>query len=300
MNSVYFNENGITSTEANFLANIAKELQQSATERLSNIKFYNTYVAVIGSNEKQLMSEGVNNVDFIQEDLNIISEMNSFCAWIREAIKEKENAYNTTKNIEFLDWIKTNNIIFEERPKCPEKIKSVSESDIINVWDINKRNHYLKLEAYAATFGKYIHPDGKISDARKNAHNAINKPICKEGSGRDTILYYMKESIDIEKVEKLFINLQSQHRTYEKELNKMKAEIKDSVNELTRKLNEQYQKDLDAYEEENRKFQTKWLSLRNTYNTWMTNELERISKLKIAIPDALKETFKNLKSISSK
>ena len=36
--------------------------------------------------------------------------------------------------------------------------------------------------------------------------------------------------------------------------------------------------------------------MRSEFNTWQKNELERISKLKIAIPDTLKETFNVVKN----
>ena len=91
MNNVYFSENGITSTEGNYLANISKELLEAANGRLANVRFFNTSVAVIGSNDRQYMSMGNTDLSFILTDLETVCNMNSFCAWIREAIKEKEN-----------------------------------------------------------------------------------------------------------------------------------------------------------------------------------------------------------------
>ena len=70
--------------------NIAKELQKAAAERLDSVKFFQTSVAVIGSSEKQLMSDGTRDLAFITSDLELIASMNAFCAWVREAIKEKE------------------------------------------------------------------------------------------------------------------------------------------------------------------------------------------------------------------
>lgn len=40
MNNVYFSTVGLSSTEANFLANIAKEQIQRTEERLNGVKFY--------------------------------------------------------------------------------------------------------------------------------------------------------------------------------------------------------------------------------------------------------------------
>lgn len=36
------------------------------------------------------MTVGQKSLDFIKDDLEKVAAMNSFCAWVREAIKEKE------------------------------------------------------------------------------------------------------------------------------------------------------------------------------------------------------------------
>lgn len=297
MNNVYFSNEGMTSTECNYLCNIAKEMQQAATERLNSVKFFKTSVAVIGSNEKQLMSEGNHSVDFIPRDLKTVAAMNAFCAWGREAIKEKEAQMTTLDRLSVEEWAEQNGYVLTERPSCPKDPKIVTEKDVIDSWDINKRNKYLRLEAFAATYGKYIHVDGAYSTARKKAHQAVNMKITKEGSGRDMVLYYTEETVPIEIVDMMFLSLQDTYRNYEKELNQMKAEIKESVNELTRKAYEQYEVDSDNYKTALREFTAAWNEARAKFTTWRTNESERISKLKITIPDALKETYKALKEV---
>lgn len=295
MTNVYFSESGLTSTSASYYANIAKELQNAATERLNSVKFFSTSVAVIGSNEKQKMSEGTTDLSFIHKDLQLLANMNAFCAWVREAIKEKDEQTRFTNCINIEDWAKERGIEIPISPFHPKDPEVPSETDIINSWDINRRNKYLHLEAFAATYGKYIHTDGAYSKARKKAHTALNNPITKEGTGRDMILYYTEETIAIDQVDALFLSLQDQYRSYEKELNQMKAEIKDAVNEASRKACEQYQLNLDEYKEKNREYNIAWSNLRSLYLNWRTNELERISKLKITIPSNLKDTFEIIK-----
>lgn len=297
MTNIYFSSNGITSTEGNYLCNIAKESQEAATERLNGVKFFNTSVAVIGSNEKQLMSEGNSDLEFIKQDLETLASMNAFCAWIREAIKEKDSqiAFINAMNIEV--WAKENGINIPVAPVCPTDPCLISEKAVIDAWDANKRNRYLCLEAYAAAFGKYIHPKGTYSEARKEAHVALNNPITKEGAGRDMVLYYTEPSVSIDTVDSLFMALQEQHRSYEKELNQMKAEIKETVNDLTRQAFDQHQIALDNWKKECRTFNADWTELRSKFSKWRTNELERISNLKITIPEALKPVFKMLKEV---
>lgn len=295
MNNVYFGTDGMTSTSANFYCNIAKELTERANNRLNSVRFYNTSVAIIGSSDKQLMHSGINSLDFIESDLEAVAQMNSFCAWVREALKEKEAQQKAVNNMDLEDWIKQEGIEAPDFISYPKDPKLVNEQDVINSWDINKRNKYLKLEAFAATIGKYIHPNSSYGEARKKVHEIYNKPIASKGEGRDTVLYYSEPSVSIEEVDNMFLHLQNLYRGYEKELNQMKADIKEEVNNLNRKLYDKHAIEIDEYKSSQKEYEAKMTDLRNQFHTWRINELERISKLKITVPDALKSIFKIIK-----
>jgi hypothetical protein len=296
MNNCYFSNEGMTSTTANYYANIAKELQNAALERLNSVTFYNISIAVIGSSEKQIMSEGNPCLDFIMDDLLTVSSMNAFCAWVREAIKEKEEQQRSVFRMSMEEWAKIQGLELPVMPVMPKNTATYTEQDVINSWDINRRNKYLRIEAFAATFGKYIHPEGAYSKARKKAHTALNNPITTTGEGRDMVLYYTESSVDINAVDSLFLALQDQYRSYEKELNQLKAEIKETVNAVIRDQQEAYEKEVDAWKAANNEFNAKWNEMRSRFNVWQKNELERIAKLKIAIPDTLKDSFKIVKN----
>ena len=297
MNSVFFGQEGMTSTSANYYANIAKELQEAAAERLNNLRFFNASVAVIGSDNKQLMIAGNTDLNSIEEDLQMQSSMFTFCAWVREAIKVKEEMQRNVQRLDIEAWAEEQGITLPESPKYPATVEDPSTKDVIDSWDINKRTRYLRLDTFAAHYGKLIHPKGAYSNARKEAHTAVNQPIVKEGAGRDMVLYYREPSVDIKKVDSKFLELQDKYRQYEKELNQMKAEIQDTINELTRRAYEEYQAKIDEWKELNKAYNSAWAELRAKYNTWKTNELERISKLKITIPDNLKATFKVIREV---
>lgn len=297
MTNVYFNEKGITSTEGNHLCNIAKELQQAAINRLNSVKFFDTTISVIGSNERQLMSSGNTSLDFIEEDLQLVASLNAFCAWVREAIKEKDEQISKVNNRRMEDWATEQGIDTPLMPSYPEEPKEFTETDVMNSWDINKRNKYLKLEAFASTYGKFIHPEGSYNNARKNAHNAVNNPITKEGTGRDMLLYYKEPSVSIQDVDKMFLTLQEKHREYEKELNCMKAELKETMNDWNRQASGEFQKLQDEYNAKCREYNSAINNLRTKFLAWKRDENERISKLKITIPDSLKATFKIIKEV---
>lgn len=295
MNNVYFGEKGITSTEGNYLANVAKEKIQSLVDKLDNIKLYETKVSVIGSSQQQLLNKGIDNLEWIEDTLNHIAKMNSFCAWIREAIKEKQKQLDDIETYTVTKWARIYEIQLPTQPVLANNNSEVTEEVVINSFDINKRNKYLKLEAYASTFGKYIHPNGTLSRARKAAFNAENNPIYREGSGADTVLYYQNPTISIEEIDINFLNLQNIYRSYEKELNKMKAEIKDTVSKLNIEKEQQRVQFVEDYSIANKKYHEELNKITCQFNKWQISERNRIAQLKIIIPDDLKDIYQKIK-----
>lgn len=293
--SVFFGNEGLTSTSANYYANVAQEMIQAATERLNSVRFYQVFVASIGGGEKQLMTVGQTSLDFIKDDLEKSAEMNSFCAWVREAIKKKEELISYTTACSIEKWARENNVEIPEQPQYPDSPIKADEKEVMDSWDANKRNKYLRLEAFASTYGKYIHPKGAFSKARKEVHAAENCPIYKEGSGRDLILYYQDPTIEVEKVDNMFMSLQDTYRSYEKELNALKAELKEEVNKLSNTQEQEYREKMAEFKAKYDKYTSELGELRSRFNSWKTSEMERISKLKIALPKNLLDIFEEIR-----
>lgn len=293
--SIFFGNEGLTSTSANYYANVAQEMIQAATERLNSVKFYQVSVASIGGGEKQLMTVGQASLDFIKEDLEKSAEMNSFCAWVREAIKKKEELISCTTSCSIEQWAKENGVEIPEQPQYPNQPLKANEKEVMDSWDTNKRNKYLRLEAFASTYGKYIHPKGAFSNARKEVHAAKNCPIYKEGTGRDLILYYQDPTIKVEDVDAMFMSLQDTYRSYEKELNAMKAELKETVNKLDMTRVKEYQDKMAEFKASYDRYDSKMQELRSQFSNWKTSEQERISQLKIILPKNLLRIFEEIK-----
>jgi hypothetical protein len=303
MNNVYFGPSGITSTEGNHLCNIAKEMIKRTEKKLYGVKFYQTSISAIGSSERQLMSQGSSDISFIDDALREIAEANSFCAWVREAIKEKEAQQLAVNRKELDEWLKEQDIEIKEEPMYPMSVRIVEEQDIINTWDINKLNKYYRLGAFASAIGNYIHPGKPIrnyNDARVDLHKVVNTPISVEGSGRDTILHYHMPTVTPEVVDAQFLKMQDMHRSYEKELNAMKAELKETVNNLNQQKCNTLQLKIDAYYAEHREYIAWKNEMRNKLNKWKVSETERLSKLKIVVPKDLKDIFQKVKAVDSK
>jgi t-SNARE complex subunit (syntaxin) len=111
------------------------------------------------------------------------------------------------------------------------------------------------------------------------------------------VLYYTEPTVSVNSVDDLFMKLQNSYRSYEKELNQMKAELKETVNNINRDSYAKHQIKLEEYQAQLKDYKAIKESLRSEFLIWKTNESERISKLKITIPESLKDTFKMIQQI---
>lgn len=152
--------------------------------------------------------------------------------------------------------------------------------------NIKERNHYLQLEAVAATIGKYIHPGGQFSSAREELQNGIMKPYSTD-NGKDTLIYAHVPSVDPQKVEDVFFELQKWHRQNERELNKMKFAIKKQAEKQTLENTHRFKQELESEKQCH-------MMLFTQYKEWQLKEREHISKLKINVPEALQNTYEQL------
>ena len=279
-------KDGITSTSANHLANLAKEHIKDAEAQLSGLQLYGSTIELINGDSK-ILSKGVTTLSNLQKLIEDIGTMNSFCAWVREAIKVKEELLAKAKNLTNEEYSLLSG---KEYPESLESPITVTESDIISEVTIKERMNYLSLEAFAAVYGKYIHPDGAISEARNDYYYKLNHPIEVSGQGRDLVIYNYKESVPKEEVETVFNALQGRHREFEKRLNSIKYKIKEEIASRNIKQQQEYQQ----------KLQERALKLK-AFNSdkekYIVETCNKISALKIVIPESLKGTFEYLNSL---
>jgi len=155
---------------------------------------------------------------------------------------------------------------------------------------IKERNRYLTIETFAATFGKYIHPDGAIAQARDVFHERMSEPTSLSGSGRDMVIYTYSSSNSIQDVEDMFIALQAKQREYEKQLNALKFKIREEINKRNSQAQAEFQR---AYNE----FRTQLVLVSAEAEKVRISRVEAISKLRIIIPDDLKDTYEYLEGL---
>lgn len=92
VSKVYFAKDGLTSTSANYICNLAKEYYKKFETTLAQIKFYDTTVSLIGTSNDMIISTGINgeSLKAISSMIKAIAECKSLIAWLREAIKARE------------------------------------------------------------------------------------------------------------------------------------------------------------------------------------------------------------------
>ena len=275
---IFFGESGLTTTSANHIANIAKEKYQLLLKQLETITLYNTNIGLIGS-EKQPLSYGVETLSNVKPSLETIAQLKSLIAWLREAIKAKERLFEDVKSENF-------GLVAPIQPICENVM---TEDEYVATWSIKKRNRYYFLETMCATIGSYIHPNGAFAKAREEYMNNLTNPLRVVGQGRDTTIYEYVPSVDSEEVENTFMTLQSEYRSYQSELNSLKYEIEEAIRSDNLTKSNKYSSEMRNYEAslENYNAEIKTLRLK---------ENERISNLKIIIPDSLQKIYQEVKA----
>lgn len=287
--NVFFAENGLTSTSANHVANLAKEFVQDEETQMNNVRFVNCFVSVIGSSEKTQICKGIDDswLDFFTGNVVCVYEAKSLIAWLREAIKAKEEMLKDIDGVEIEEWAAANGITL---PTRPVRRSVPTRDELIATLDVKERNRIYKLETEAAVIGKCIHPDGKFSKARKEMNERLSNPIDVKGEGRDTLVYSYELSCDYNKVDHTFFELQKWHRESQAELNGILYKIDEQVRNEEITANTEYIEARKAYERE-------YETIRTQYTIWKKQESARISSLKIVIPNDLTKIYERVSKL---
>lgn len=298
MNNVFFENGFMTSTEAQNICNIAKEAVTNEHERLSAVSFYNTEIASIISPEAFIKTKiSPNDISWISESLDKIGRYNALNAWLKEAIKAKEEAMDE------VDIMDVTTLDFYEDYIKPEEptigYDSFDEEKVMSEWSADKLNRYYTLNSEAAVIGKYIHDSGAIAKARKDLVNKMANPSTVSGQGRETIVYKYIPSVDTEVVEGIYMSLLAKHRKLNAELNSLKAEIKETINKKNIEASIAFRDKHTEWEYKISKYYSLVKQRDAKINEYKISEKERISKLKINVPSSLMDTYKEIKALIS-
>lgn len=288
-NTVFFGESGLTSTSANHVANLAKEYAQKQEGWLNSVCFYSTKVGLIGTDNTNLIGIGYEDDELaaIPAKLEEVTKAKSLIAWLREAIKARDAMFEAVNKKDIEDWYKERGLEFWNAPSRPTPF---TKDDIIATLNIKERNHIYTLETKCAVIGKYIHPDGKYSIARKKAASVVDVPFEVHGEGRDAMVYEFNCTVSNDDVDQMFFKLQAEHRAAQAELNKILHEIDERVREANMTQNVQYAEKLREWDVAGKKQLTE-------FEAWKSEETKRIFDLKIVIPDHLRGIYETVNAL---
>lgn len=297
MNNVFFENGFITSTEAQNICNIAKEAVTSEHEKLSAVSFYDVEIASITNPETFIKTRiSPKDISWISESLDKIGRYNALNAWLKEAIKAKEEAIDEvdTMDVTTLDFYED-----YKKPEEPREWYDLTEQQIMDEWSANKLNRYYTLNSEAAVIGKYIHDNGAISKARKDLVNKIANPSTVSGQGRETIVFKYNPSVDVKAIEDVYMSLLAKHRKLNAELNSLKAEIKETINKRDIEASTIFREKHTEWEHKISEYYSLVKQRDAKINEYKISEKERISKLKINVPSSLMDTYKEVKALIS-
>lgn len=295
MNNVFFKDGFLTSTEAQNICNVANEVIARLAESINSVQFYNTSITSIVSSDNEVCAgRGTTNIAWIQDAIIKIGQYNSLIAWLKEAIKNKEEALEELSNTHIQDWSEYKDY---PAPKSPSRKASVTKEDVIRNLEATELNKYFTLQSKAAAIGKFIHEGGSVSKAKIMLGKVIAEPNKISGTGRDTVVYKYTPSVNVDDVDNMFLSLMFEHRNLNAQLNFIKAKAIEEANTQNIVNEQEYQKARTAYSKEYNDWLDKIEDLQSRFNQYIITEKEKISKLKINVPDSLMETYKSIKAL---
>lgn len=288
----FFGTEGLTSTSANHIANLAKEANREHQNYLASIQFYSERIGIIGTPERVLAQEGVNleGLSKVKTAIESIAENNALIAFIREAIKEKERLEKEAKSWknevarEALELRRKENV-------SPSKPVPVTEEDMFARLSIGQVEHYLTLEAQCSVIGKYIHEGGALSNARIDAMQKVTHPRTVKENGRDTIVTEYELTVSTDNIDSVYFDFQALHRSYQSELNGMKKAMLDDAQAINLEMDEDYRFARTQYLHVNAELDREEQKIEMDEREKRQELLREVQNLKIVIPNRLKGAY---------
>ena len=280
--SPYFGEQGITSTRAAQLCDAAKHSYEALESALENVDFISCYFGLIGTSEDDFtLAKKANSncsYDTFKEILDKISEAKSFIAFLREAIKAKDDL---AKEVSFYISKELQDL------RVPEYPVEITEQDVIDEMSVKDRETYLSLETKCAVYGKFIHPGRRLDKAIKEINGALAHPRTIDYNGNNTIIKVYESEVSVDSANETYNKLQRDHRKAESELNGIKHKIEEVIKEDTAKK-------LEEFKKANAEYSSKYNDLLARDSEIREARRKEIQNLKIVIPNKFRTLYEEL------
>lgn len=271
----YFNASGLTSSEANYVCERIKE-------RLKPIQ---DLVNTIETHTSSIDGEPLDNfekVDDIGEKLTEIGSLYAISAYLRTAIKEKENRLDVLikkltnvqieveKEVEPIDYEQLN------------RLKEITIEDYLKTLSLEDVVRYKEAEAKAAHIGKYIH---NFDEVRANLTK--KELITLKQVGEQVFKIKNVPLYDLAELQELQEQLLAQHREVESEVNFYKAQFRTFQNNAQL----QYEQELQKLQQERQK---KVTALVVEKTAELMKIKETVAGFRIVVPNSYKSTIEHL------
>ena len=296
-NDIYFGEEGMTSTSAQHVSAMANVMVQDTKQHLMGLRLYEKSIRVIGDVECKV--EEVNNtLPEISDGVKQICKANALIAWLREAVKEREQAQQYIQDMTLDKWMELQGI---EKPASPvpPMMPKINFQDYKTILDtglsVKEYNRFVELNSALAVYGEMIHDKGLLTRQKNELARILQNPTEVKESGRDTIITTYKVDVNVAvDIDKLYTELQSDYRKLQAEKNGIEAKFSNlAMDYQTRKMEEwkaakaQYDRDLTRVNSE-------LVGIQTQMQEWKKQRLEELAALKIIIPNDLKALYKSL------
>ena len=274
----FLDKKGLTSSEANHLTNIVKELVKKLD--VSELDIVKSTFVFDGITYE---SNDIKKVDNIESRLVEIGELYSLSAWLKTAIKYKEAKINEVTNSQFID-------LPRPETKSLPRYKEPTMSDYLDTLNVADRMEYLKNESIATHIGKFIHNFDKVREEFRQF-----KPTEIKSYNGQNILVKNELVYTEDEILETFFSLQEKHRNSEKVVNFYKAKYNDYIKDHLIAFN-QVSKEIRDY---NYKLESGYSKSNNeayaTFIEGVKNKKKEISELRIVVPKEMQELVNKIK-----
>lgn len=283
---------GLTSTSANHVANMAKEMIRTLEARLAAMVFYSTEVSLIGSGSVNVLRNGADadDVKNLSAIMHRVAEAKSLIAWLREAIKAKDRLMRRTEDLSLEEFAKLEGI---KIPEVPVMESALTEDEYYGSLSLEERNRYYELETLAAVIGEEIHPGGHFAEARASLTERFSKPHDVKGDGRDTLIYTFIPSVSETIVEDTYFSLQKQYREAQARLNSIKYDCRKAVMESEVRVKTEYAEAIKRYNAERQLLEAELAKD-------IRKRVKEIADYRIVIPASLKNIYDDVSRLGKK
>ena len=298
-NDIYFTtEEGMTSTSAQHVSAMANVMVQDIKQHIMGLRLYEKSIRVIG--DAEVTVETVNNtLPEIAESVKRICKANALIAWLREAVKEREQAQKYVSDMSLDDWMKKQGIDKPAMPQPPQ-MPRINFQDYNTILDtgltVKEYNRFVELNSALAVYGEMIHEKGLLTRQKSELARIMQNPTEVKESGRDTIITTYKVDVNISSdIDNLYTELQSEYRKLQAEKNGIEAKFSNLAMDYQTRKNDEWKAAKAQYDRDLQKVNSELVGIQTQMQEWKKQRLEELAALKIIIPDALKPLYNELK-----